>query len=94
MGDTDAARAMAQDLEAEWERRYIVACQVAGVYAALGDRDGMLRSLERSFEVGDPLVIMTLALEEFEPYRSDPAFLDLLERVGLAAYPWAPSPTN
>jgi TolB-like protein/tetratricopeptide (TPR) repeat protein len=94
MGDTEAARAMAQDLEAEWEQRYIVPVMVAGVYAALGDRDGMLRWLERSFDVGDPWVIMALALEEFDPYRSDPAFLDLLERVGLAAYPWARSPTN
>jgi TolB-like protein/tetratricopeptide (TPR) repeat protein len=94
MGDEDAARAMALDLEEEWERRYVVPVMVAGVYAALGDRDGMLRWLERSFEMGDPWVIMALGLEEFDPYRSDPAFLDLLERVGLGAYPWARNPAR
>jgi len=88
-GDTETARAIALELEAEFERRYVVPTLIAWIYAALGDRDEMLRWLERAREMGDPWVIMSLGMEEFDPYRDDPGFLGLLGRVGLSEYAWA-----
>ncbi|MFV1988353.1 MAG: hypothetical protein ACC682_13815 [Gemmatimonadota bacterium] len=67
----------------------VVPTLIAWIYAALGDRDEMFRWLDRARETGDPWVIMSLGMEEFDPYRDDPGFLDLLGRVGLSEYAWA-----
>jgi hypothetical protein len=51
------------------------------IYAALGDNDEAMTSLEKGYEERfNPGVLLRPG---FDPLRSDPRFQDLLRRVGL-----------
>lgn len=58
----------------------------ARVYAALGDIDSMLANLNHMYETlsgnGNPKFMNVLP--EFEPYRDDPGFREILAKMGLA----------
>jgi tetratricopeptide (TPR) repeat protein len=58
---------------------------VAGIYAALGEKDHAFAALELAFQRRDSRLTMLLDHEGLEPLRSDPRFADLLRRVGLPA---------
>ena len=88
MGQTERALEMVRSLEQEAERRYVGPFLISWVYAALGDRDAMLSWLDRAYKNGDLFVFFSLGLEEFDPYRGDPGFQDMLSRFALAGYPW------
>jgi len=52
-------------------------------YARLGERDKSLEWLERAYEMRSGLLIWLNIQPAFNFLRSDPAFLDLLKRIGL-----------
>ena len=82
LGRRDEARRIAGDLEQEAERRYVRAEEIAGIWAALGDRDRAFRWLDRAYEersAGMPF----LAYPMYDPLRSDPRFRALERKVGL-----------
>jgi serine/threonine protein kinase/tetratricopeptide (TPR) repeat protein len=56
---------------------------VAGIYAALGEKDHAFTALEMAFQRRDSRMTMLLDHEALVPLRSDPRFSDLLRRVGL-----------
>jgi TolB-like protein/DNA-binding winged helix-turn-helix (wHTH) protein/Tfp pilus assembly protein PilF len=53
------------------------------IYAALGDRDRMFADFEKLYANRDGGLILLNCNEDWEPYRSDPRFRDLVRRVGL-----------
>ena len=56
---------------------------VAGIYAALGEKDHAFAALEMAFQRRDSRMTMLLDHEALMPLRSDPRFSDLVRRVGL-----------
>jgi serine/threonine protein kinase/tetratricopeptide (TPR) repeat protein len=56
---------------------------VAGIYAALGEKDHAFAALELAFQRRDSRLTMLLDHEGLAPLRSDPRFSDLVRRVGL-----------
>lgn len=81
-------------LRAWWQRRleqignraYLKDFQIynkALVQIRLGDKEGALESLERSFERRDHGIVFVKYEQRFEPLRDDPRFQDLLRRMGF-----------
>ena len=60
---------------------------MALVHAMAGHRDEMFVWLEKAHEVRTPTIYM-LAQPAFDPYRSDPRFVDLLRRIGFSESDW------
>jgi len=56
---------------------------VAGIYAALGEKDHAFAALEMAFQRRDSRLTMLLDHEALVSLRSDPRFSDLVRRVGL-----------
>src|SRR5438874_4140752 len=56
---------------------------VAGIYAALGEKDHALVALEMAFQRRDSRMTMLLNHEALMPLRSDPRFSALVRRAGL-----------
>ncbi len=56
---------------------------VAGIYAALGEKDHAFAALEMAFQRRDSRMTMLLDHEALVSLRSDPRFSDLVRRVGL-----------
>jgi len=66
----------AQTDRASWQ-------DVAGIYAALGEKDHAFAALELAFQKRDSRLTMLLDHEGLDPLRSDPRFSGLVHRVGL-----------
>ncbi len=66
----------AQTDRASWQ-------DVAGIYAALGEKDHAFAALEMAFQRRDGRLTMLLDHEGLAPLLSDPRFSDLVRRVGL-----------
>ena len=66
----------AQGDRASWQ-------DVAGIYAALGEKDHALVALEMAFQRRDSRMTMLLNHEALMPLRSDPRFSALVRRAGL-----------
>ena len=66
----------AQTGRASWQ-------DVAGIYAALGEKDHAFAALELAFQRRDSRLTMLLDHEGLAPLRSDSRFSDLVRRVGL-----------
>jgi tetratricopeptide (TPR) repeat protein len=58
--------------------------KVAWVYAALGDRKRAFSWAEKVYQTRSPEFYTLKVLPVLDPWRADPRFQDLLQRVGLA----------
>ena len=60
-----------------------VAMELAGIHAALGNKDEAFFWLERCYQMKRAVLIGLKCAPELESLRSDPRFQDLLRRMGL-----------
>ncbi len=81
-GYDGAIRALA-DAMAEREPDSSNYVYLAQVYARAGDVDKAMELLETAYQLRQPHVLHIKALPEFDALDSDPAFQDLLRRVGF-----------
>jgi Flp pilus assembly protein TadD len=80
-GRRDEAEKLLNDLKNRSPQAFSNAPEIAMVYVGLGEKDQAMAWLEKAYsERFSPWVLMRPC---FNPLRSDPRFLNLLERVGL-----------
>jgi TolB-like protein/DNA-binding winged helix-turn-helix (wHTH) protein/Flp pilus assembly protein TadD len=85
LGRTAAAREIAAALVNPAPARYLPPYAAALVYAGLGDRDAMFGALDRAYAARD-VHLMYLPVDlKWDPYRTDPRFIDLLARCRFDA---------
>lgn len=84
-GKRAEARALLEELEEKYARREANGTDLAISYAALGDNDRAIVSLEKDFETGNTVFLAYVQNFEtlHEPLRNDPRYQDLLRRMGL-----------
>jgi eukaryotic-like serine/threonine-protein kinase len=81
-GDRTRALVVLQQLQSS--TAHVSAAELAILLTALGERDRAFASLEQAYRVHD-IQLQYLGVEPgFDPLRSDPRFVDLMRRVGLA----------
>jgi tetratricopeptide (TPR) repeat protein len=87
LGRKDAAREVLRTLAATSRERYVPPYAMALVYAGLGDRDALFSYLEQAYAVRDIHLIYLPVDMKWDPYRSDPRFVELLSRCGFTTVP-------
>lgn len=65
------------------QRRPLPAFVIGGFYARLGNRNETIRWLEKGYEDRDFRMTLLSVAFEFDSFREDPRFKELLRRVGL-----------
>jgi TolB-like protein/DNA-binding winged helix-turn-helix (wHTH) protein/Flp pilus assembly protein TadD len=83
MGRADAAREVLTTLDAISRERYMPPYASALVYAGLGEREPMFAALERAYAERDVHLIYLPVMWQWDPYRADPRFIDLIARCGF-----------
>jgi serine/threonine protein kinase/tetratricopeptide (TPR) repeat protein len=81
-GRSIEARTLLQQLDELSAVRYIPSCQIAAVYAGLGEREAALERLDRAYEERSHWLVY-LRDPRFDSLRSDPRFAALLRRMTL-----------
>jgi serine/threonine-protein kinase len=82
-GQAERARKMIAELEAQGAAGHSIATTIAGILAALGEKDRAFASLERAYRDHDPMLLFLKAWYWFDNIRGDPRYEDLVRRVGL-----------
>ncbi len=78
-----ACTALIEVLKNESQREYVSPYDIARQYALMGDRDHTFEWLEKAYaERSGPMESIKLE-DSFEPFHSDPRYIDLLKRMGL-----------
>ena len=85
MGRADAAREVLATLEGISRERYMPPYASALVYAGLGEREPMFAALERAYAARDVHLIYLPVMWHWDPYRTDPRFINLLARCGFGS---------
>ena len=81
MGRLDEARRKLDEVEHPKAENHGYAFEMAGIYAALGDRDSAFQWLERAY---DRRIIWFLKVHPaMDPLRDDPRYTELLKKTGL-----------
>jgi hypothetical protein len=83
-GKRTEARRVLEELQRAASRSYGLSHHVAGLYMWLGDKDSAFAWLERTFEERNGALIVMRVEPTWEPVRSDPRFVGLMDRVGVA----------
>ena len=83
MGNASEAREVLRTLDARSRERYVPPYAMALVYAGLEERAAMFDALERAYAARDVHLIYLPVDAKWDPYRSDPRFVDLLARCGF-----------
>lgn len=82
-GKTREAMKMLEELDRLAKRAYVSAFLVAGIYAALGDRERTFTWLEKAYEERSGWLVLLKMAPQFDDLRPDPRFEDLLRRIGF-----------
>ncbi|MGA8939712.1 MAG: protein kinase [Acidobacteriaceae bacterium] len=82
-GQTDKARQILEELDSVSERQFVSPLNYALVHTGLGDRTAAIAQLERAFEQRARRLMWISADPRFEPLQEEPAFQQLLSRMGL-----------
>lgn len=82
-GKRAEARKVIDDLVELSKGEYVRTFYIAGIYAALGERDQAFAWLEKAYQDRHPQMTLIGVDPAFDPLRSDPRFAALLRRVGL-----------
>ena len=77
------ARDVLNALEALSRERYVPPYAIALVHAGLDERDAVFTWLDRAYEADDVHLLFLTVDAKWDPYRTDPRFLALLERCGF-----------
>ena len=80
-GWAGAMACRAGQLEALARRRYVAPAVMALVHAMAGHRDEMFVWLEKADLGRDPTLVWAYSWADFDPYRDDPRFQDLVRRM-------------
>lgn len=83
VGKRDEALKIVKELEQRYAVQTSLGYYIARVYAGLGDRDGIFKWLHVDLENHSGSLIWLSQDLEWDPYKSDPRFLDLLNKIGL-----------
>jgi eukaryotic-like serine/threonine-protein kinase len=83
LGAEKEAREILGRLKVESRSRYVDASSIAGIYAALGQRDEAFALLDRAVQDRSGNLPYIEWWPEFDPLRSDPRYAELLARIGL-----------
>jgi tetratricopeptide (TPR) repeat protein len=86
-GRKEEARRLLNDASLSFEEGGLSDLKLSYIYLALGDRDRALEHLERDFEQRDPELPFINVDPVFDPVRSEPRFVALLRKIGLARLP-------
>lgn len=82
--DTEGAcTALIDVLKNKTRREYVSPYDIAVEYALMGDRDHTFEWLEQAYADRSSRLEYIKQEDFFEPFRSDPRYLDLLRRMGL-----------
>ena len=82
-GKSAEARKILEELRQRSKRKYLSPTVIAGLHAALGERDQAFASLDKAYDERDFLLILLRVEPMFDQLRPDPRFTDLLRRVGF-----------
>ena len=80
----DAATNIVHELEQKYARHESFGINIAGVYAALGDKDKAFAWLEKDYQVRNGELSIITWRVVFESLRGDPRYKDLLKRIDLS----------
>jgi Tfp pilus assembly protein PilF len=83
-GKKAKANRLIADLAKRGESSYVPPYAIAMIYAGLGEKDAAFSWLEKSFESRDEWLVRLRVAPELASLRSDPRFVNLLRRMGLA----------
>jgi serine/threonine protein kinase/Tfp pilus assembly protein PilF len=86
-GKHDRARQLLDELERESQTQYVSAYSIAGVWAALGDRDQTLGWIEKACDERSARLPWIYVDPAFDAFRSDTRFQELLRRVKKPGIP-------
>jgi Tfp pilus assembly protein PilF len=78
-----ACTALIDVLKNESQREYVAPYEVATYYALMGDRDHTFEWLEKGYAERSGRMEYIKTEDSFEPFHSDPRYIDLLKRMGL-----------
>ena len=78
-----ACTALIEVLKNEKQKEYVSPNELARYYALMGDRDHTFEWLEKGYAERSGRMEYTRNEDFFEPFHSDPRYIDLLKRMGL-----------
>jgi tetratricopeptide (TPR) repeat protein/predicted Ser/Thr protein kinase len=78
-----AGSALIEVLKNESQREYVSPYEIAVNYARMGDRDHTFEWLEKAYAERSGRMEYVKVEDLFEPFRSDPRYIDLLKRMGM-----------
>jgi len=78
-----ACTAVIEVLKNELQKEYVSPNEMASFYALMGDRDHTFEWLEKGYAERSGRMEYVKNDDSFEPYHSDPRYIDLLKRMGL-----------
>lgn len=76
----EAARILKELLERS-KSRYVPLYAIAQIHLALGDKDAAIAELEKAYEGRESLMVFLKVEPKWEPLRSDPRFVELIQRM-------------
>ncbi len=86
MGNADEARRMLADIEGTYKEMHVGPYWIACIHFLIGDSEEGFRWLERAYDDYDRTLNLMTWDYELKGIRSDPRYLSLLGRMGLAPY--------
>jgi TolB-like protein/predicted Zn-dependent protease len=84
MGKTAEAQQILTELESQRRQRYVNPLNFARIHTGLGNRAEALRWLEQGYEDRTSWMVWLKVDPTYDPIRTDPQFIDLVQRVGLS----------
>jgi hypothetical protein len=67
--------------------QYVSPVELAELHAELGEREQTIALLDEGFRIHDPELVFLGTNPAYDPFRTDPGFRSLIQRVGLMSDP-------
>ena len=86
IGRNDEARKLLGELEGVYKEEHISPYFLGGIHFKLGDIDKGFEWLEKACSGHDRYIFIMVLDHDLEGVRSDPRYLSILQRIGLATH--------
>ena len=83
-GMKEEARKLLSEVEQDYRGENVNPTWIAIIHFLLGDKDEGFEWLERAYQSYDRYILLIAITKELEPFRSDPRYLAMLKKIGLA----------